>query len=118
MAQVKAKVLQTTAGAYGLAQVDDEIVLDEKHAKELEEKGVIKILGAATGADKEKRENSFRITDNTGTAKEKAEQDTDETDPTGQKEKSENAGPNPASKKGQETAATKKAASKGRGNKK
>lgn len=89
--KVTAKALQTLHGSYGLANSGDEITLDERHAKELAEKGLIEIIGEASDDAATEKEGSFNITDNTGKAKEKAEADTDKANPTG--EKNAKAGP-------------------------
>jgi hypothetical protein len=89
--KVTAIAKQTIHGSYGLATEGQEIVLDEKHAKQLEKRGAIEITGETDDEPTTKKEGSFSITDNTGKPKEKAEQDTDAKNPTGEKNK--NAGP-------------------------
>jgi len=84
MAKVKAIAKQTLAGSYGVATEGQEIVLDEKHARQLEKSGAIEITGEAGEDEGEQKEGSFTITDNTG-GKEKAEGDTDKANPTGAK---------------------------------
>lgn len=110
MAKVKAKALQSLAGEYGMAVAGDEIVLNKKHAEELQERGAIEIVGEADEAEVKEKETSFNITDNTGKPKEKAEQETDPADPTG-KEKNDKAGPGAAKTTAAKTAT--KAAAKG-----
>ena len=89
---VTATAKQTLHGVYGLANAGDTITLSEKHAKELEEKGLVENITDAS-EEEPKGKQGLSISDNTGKPKEKAEQDTDKENPTG-KEKKEKAGPN------------------------
>lgn len=97
MAKVTAIAKQTLHGSYGLATEGEKIVLDKKHAEQLEKQGALEIVGEA--GDESTKETSFSITDNTG-KKEKSEQETSTANPTGEKktinptpEKNANAGP-------------------------
>lgn len=94
----RAEALTSTTGDYGSAKTGDVIVLRDSNAKELEEKGVIKILGKASddeGAEGFRAYNestskgeptSLRIHDQTvKSGKTGAEGDTDPKNPTGNK---------------------------------
>jgi hypothetical protein len=92
MDKVKGRALQTLRGEYGRANIGEVVELPEKHAKQLEAKGLLEILGSSENKEvKQKKETSFRIKDNTQKQKEKAEVETDESNPTGVKEKAEKA---------------------------
>src|SRR4051812_27158501 len=61
------KFLQNSAGSYGLAHTDDELVLKDSVANELEKAGVVEITGDA-GKDAEEsvpEKGSLRISDQT-----------------------------------------------------
>lgn len=96
--KVKAIANRTLMGEYGRVRQGEEITLNEKHAKELEKKGAITIIGDTEDEPTKEKEGSFTITDNTGKNKEKAEEDTDEKNPV-KKEKNEKAGPGKIKKK-------------------
>lgn len=100
------KVLQTTAGTYGVAHIGDELTLKDSLAKTLEQQGVVKITGDA-GDDAEESvapKGSVRISQVKAEAvKEEKE---DKFDPTNEKknkiastEKVSKAGPNAPKKK-------------------
>lgn len=109
MKRVIIKAKQTLAGVYGQISEGEETTLHEKHAKQLEDRGLVEIIGDADEDEEEEGEKggNFTITDNTGKEKEKAEQDTDKSDPTG-KEKSDKAGPSATKKEAPKRAAPKK----------
>jgi hypothetical protein len=48
MGNVNVKFLQTSAGSYGLAKEGDTAVVSEAVAKQLEEKGVVKVQGSTS----------------------------------------------------------------------
>jgi hypothetical protein len=100
----KVKFLSSSAGSYGVANTGDELVLNPSLAKELEEKGIVKVTGDA-GKDAEENvvKGSLRIHDETlkGDALRKAtaEEKEDPNDPTNEaknrvREKNSKAGPN------------------------
>lgn len=90
----KVEFLTNAAGSYGMAHKGDKLVLQDKVAKQLEEKGTVKITGDAAEGAKESiaASGSVRIADNTG-KKEKSENVIEVT------EKNSNAGPNAPKKK-------------------
>ena len=97
------KFKSTAAGSYGIAHTDDELVLKNSEAAELEKSGVVEILGdAEEGAEASVAKGSFRINDLTGPVPK--EEKTDKFDPTNEaksksKEKNDKAGPNAPKKK-------------------
>lgn len=115
MAQVKAKALTTIAGSYGRALAGDEIILNDKHAKQLEDQGLIEITGdAPDDEDGTPKSKGVRVTDKTGNA-EKAEGDTNPKNPTGQKVAAEKHAANEVKQAPQKAAQeAKKATKKGK----
>jgi hypothetical protein len=84
----KVEFLQTTAGAYGIAHTGDKLVIDARVAKELEEKGALKITGEAGDGAEESipTKGSVRFIDETNAAKKQGAApagETDEKNPTG-----------------------------------
>lgn len=98
----KVEFLTSAAGVYGVAHTGDKLILHDKLAKDLEEKGTVKISGDASESAKESiaDKGSFRISDNTG-KKTPSAGETNEKDVTGPdvKEKNDKAGPRGAKKK-------------------
>ena len=83
MANVKAKALSTIAVENGTARTGEEIVLVLNHAKELEAKGLVEIIGEDTESDTGKKGvkmasdmRTSNVTDNTGKPTEPAEKET------------------------------------------
>lgn len=70
----KVEFLSTSAGAYGIAQKGDKLVINTKVAEELEKKGVVKITGAAADGAEESTptKGSVRFTDETNAGKAQA----------------------------------------------
>lgn len=95
----KVKALSSMAGDYGFAKEGDELEVRDSNAKELEEKGLVKIIGKGSGDEnneawrasnltttKEGQEKGLRIKDETNkSGKTGAEQDTDPKNVTGKK---------------------------------
>lgn len=78
------KFLTTSAGSYGIAHTDDELVLKDSVANQLEKQGTVEILGDA-GADAEEsvpEKGSLRIADLTNQSAAPAGE-TDTKNPTG-----------------------------------
>lgn len=66
----KVRFLTTSAGDYGLANTDDELVVSDSVADKLEEAGTVKVLGKAGDDEVAKPDKgSIRIDDQTGSNK-------------------------------------------------